>query len=145
VTFGDDTDGNPDFSIWEKTVKPPGVDGLPAIDTTTMHNVTWRSFSPRSLKTLTTFTVTGAYDPDCYDDAVTLVNENIVITVTFPDDAQICFWGAITNMDFAELAEGTHPQVTITVTPTNQDNNGVLYGPRMEHVGGTGGGGLYID
>jgi len=136
VTFN----ANSDFSIWEKTVKPPGIDGLDAIDTTTMHNTEWRTYSPRSLKTLSTFTVTGAYDPDIYDDAAALLNENGVFTVEFPDGATIAFYGAITNLDFAEMSEGTHPEVTITVTPTNQDDNGVEQSPVMAgDISGTGG------
>ena len=44
---------DPDVSFWEKTVKPPGIDGGDGIEQTTMHNSAYRTMRSRSLKTLT--------------------------------------------------------------------------------------------
>lgn len=129
---------NPSVKIWEKTVKPPGMDGGDAIETSTMHNTTWRTFAPRSLKTLTEMTIKGAYDPDVKNDILLLINVRGSITLTYPDGSTEDFYGYLRVADFDELVEGTHPEGTFTIQPTNWDPvNRVEAAPVLTEVAGT--------
>lgn len=66
----------PTFSVWEKVVKSPMLDGGEAINVTTMHNATVRTFAARRLYTLGPSTMRVAYDPNAYDQArETLLNQ----------------------------------------------------------------------
>lgn len=134
ITFSGDTD----VSIWEKSVKPPGIDGGDAIEQTTMHNTNWRTMAPRQLKTLTEFSVTGAYDPAVYTQILNLINVENTITVRFPDGSTLAFYGFLKTLEFADLVEGTQPEVTATVVPTNFDPvNHVEAAPVLASVAGT--------
>jgi hypothetical protein len=112
---------DPDISFWEKSVKPPGIDGGDAIDETTMHNTAWRTRSPRALKTLTDSTVTAQYDPKVYTQIEALVNVRGAITVHFPDNSSLAFYGFLQKFEPGELKEGDPPEASITIIPTNYD------------------------
>lgn len=112
-------EGDPDISFWEKTVQPPGVDGGDAIDHTTMHNVNWRTMSPRQLKTLTEFTCNVSYDARVYTQIVAQINVNQEITIHFPDASTLVFYGFLKMFEPGELVEGEPPEATITIVPTN--------------------------
>lgn len=134
ITFARDTNA----ALWEKTVTPPGVDGGDAIEQTTMHNDDWRTFAPRSLKTLTEHTFTAAYDPVFYTDVLSLVNFEDTITVTFPDGSTLAFFGYLKMFEPGELVEGEQPEATVTIVPTNWDSaNDVEAAPVMTSVAGT--------
>jgi hypothetical protein len=111
---------DPDVSLWERTVKPPGIDGGDEVDTTTMHNEEVRTFGPRSLKTMTASTFTAAYDPEVYDQIMALCNENGWITVHFPDGSGIDFAGYLKTFEPADISEGEMPEATVTIVCTNQ-------------------------
>ncbi len=134
VTFATD----PDVSLWEKRITPPGIDGGEAIEQTTMHNTAWRTFAPRGLKTLTEFTFTAAYDPDAINQLYALVNVETTVTVRFPDGSTLAFYGYLQKMEPEELTEGEQPELTVTVTPTNFDHvNKVEAAPVLTSVAGT--------
>lgn len=134
VTFARD----PDVSLWETTVTPPGVDGGDAIDTNTMHNVSWRTMAARALKTLTEFTFTAAYDPDVLNQLLALVNVYDTITVRHPDGSTWAFYGFLRVFQPETHEEGTMPTATVTVQPTNYDYaNAVEAGPAVASVAGT--------
>lgn len=134
VTFETDAD----IELWEKTVTPPGIDGGDAVESTTMHNTTWRTFHPRNLKTLTEHSFTAAYDPDVYDQIVALCNVETTITVLFPDGSTLAFYGYLKNFEPSEMSEGEQPEATVTVQPTNWDHvNDVEAGPTVVEVSGT--------
>lgn len=124
--------GDPDISFWEKTVKPPGIDGGDAIETTTMHNVDWRSMAPRALKTLTDSDLTVAYDPAVYDQIVLQINVNQLITVHFPDGSELDFWGFLRVFEPQDNEEGSQPEATINLTPTNIDAAGDEIAPNYK-------------
>jgi hypothetical protein len=111
----------PTVGFWEKSITPPGMDGGDAIETTTMHNDDLRTFAPRALVTLTEFTMMAAYNPAVYDNVMALLNVNTTITVFFPNLDTLAFFGFLRTFEPAELVEGTQPEATITVTPSNLD------------------------
>lgn len=134
IAFADD----PDVSFWEKTVQPPGVDGGDAIETTTMHNSTWRTMAARQLKTLTEVAVTAAWDPLVYDQIVALVNVEGLITVHFPDTSTLDFYGFLKDFVPGDNVEGEQPEADITIIPTNWNpNSGVEAGPTFANNSGT--------
>jgi len=112
---------NPTVSLWEKSVQPPGLDGGDAVETTTMHNVNYRTMSSRFLKTMTESSVMAAYDPQVYDQLVALINVETTITVHMPNGGSLAFFGFLRTFEPAEHVEGTQPEATCTFTPTNVD------------------------
>ena len=128
-----------DVSFWEKTTQPPGMEGGDPIDITTMHNSTWRTMAPRSLITLTPFTVTAGYDPNVYNNILNnLLNQSGSITVHFPDGSTLDFYGYLQTFEPQANAEGTHPECNITIVPTNYDpTNDVEEAPVLTEVAGT--------
>lgn len=128
---------NPDIAFFEKTVTPPGLEGGDPIDTTTMHNTTWRTKAPRALKDLEPITTTAAYDPILYDEILEAINRRDTITVTFSDGSTLCFYGFVQNFKPNELQEGEMPDASITIVPTNQDTAGVEEGPVLAEASGT--------
>ena len=134
VTFALDTN----IEFWEKSVTPPGLDGGDEIDTTTMHNDDWRTNAPRALITMTPFSMTAAYDPTLYTAALNLINRETTVTVRYPDGSTLAFYGFLKTIEFSELVEGTQPECTLTVVPTNQDpTTGAEEPPVLAGVAGT--------
>ena len=112
---------DPDISIWEKTVQPPGLDGGDPVDNTTMHNTSLRTSAPRGLKTMTNSQMTVAYDPQCLLQLLALINVETTITVAFPDGSAWSFYGFLQSFEPAENEEGTQPEATCVIVPTNTD------------------------
>lgn len=110
-----------DVSFWEKTVQPPGHDGGDAVETTTMHNTTVRTFGARNLITMTESSVTAAYDPVVYDQILALVNVEGAITIHFPNGDTLDFFGYLKDFIPQPHAEGAQPEANITIVPTNVD------------------------
>lgn len=115
----------------EKEVTPPGISGGGANDASTMRNETWRTMSPKSLRTLSPATFTVAWDPALYDEMVAMINVNQLITITFPDGATLAFWGWLDDFAPGANVEGSQPTATLTIIPSNQDgdNNDAEYSP----------------
>lgn len=129
---------DPNINFWEKTVQPPGIDGGDAIDTTTMHNDTWRTMRARALKTLTTASCKVAYDPAVFSEISELINQEGAITIHLPDLSTISFFGYLKSFQPAELQEGTQPEATVEIICTNWDpTNDVEAGPAISSVAGT--------
>jgi hypothetical protein len=134
VMFAADTD----ISLWVKSVTPPSVDGGDSIDITDMHNTTFRTMCARSLLTLGELSFTAAFDPDAYDETITIINLNDSITVHFPDLSTLDFWGFLRMFEPQEMSEGDQPVANCTVTATNFDTtNNVEAAPVMTEVAGT--------
>ena len=131
-------DHAPTASLWEKQVKPPGLDGGDPIDTTTMRNTTYRTMAPRSLLTLTEMTTTCAYDPNAYNQLVGLINVRTTVTVIFPEGSTLAFFGYLQKFEINDHSEGEQPEATVTIVPTNFDHvNKVEAGPVLTAVAGT--------
>lgn len=130
--------GDPDISLWERTVTPPGIDGEDPVDVTTMHNTVNRTFAPRQLKTLTEMTTTAAYDPAVLTQLYARINIEDTITVTFPDGSTWAFYGYLRAFEPDEISEGEMPSATVTFQPTNWDYvNNTEEGPALVSVAGT--------
>jgi hypothetical protein len=128
----------PSIQLWEKAVKPPGIDGGDGIDTTTMHNQVWRTKDTKHLKTLSESTMTVSYDPDSYNDILTLINKNDSITAHFPDGSALAFYGVLQKFEFGDLKEGEFPEATVSIYPTNYDPTGkVEAAPVFQAASGT--------
>jgi hypothetical protein len=111
---------NPSVAFWEKNVKPPGLDGGDPVDTTTMHNQTYRTGAPRHLRTLTAAQSAVAYDPAVLEEINSLLNVNGWITIHYPDGSTYDFVGYLKQFEPAALQEGTQPEATVTIIPTNE-------------------------
>ncbi len=128
----------PAVQFWEKSVQAPGYDGGAPIDTTTQLNTEWRTMAPRSLKTVTESQNKVAFDPDCLDDIRVLINRVVSWTVHMPDGSTVSFFGFLQKFIPDAFVEGTFPEATITVTPTNWDPaNNVEAGPVWVEAAGT--------
>lgn len=129
---------DPELYMWEKTVKPPGLDAGDAIDITTMHNIDWRTFSPRALITMTDCNFVAAYDPEIYNAILNIINIPGNITVHFPDGSRLSFFGFLRTFEVADHAEGSFPEANCSITCTNFDpTNSVEAAPLMTQVAGT--------
>lgn len=114
-------ENDPNINIWEIEVGIPGIDGGEPIDTSTQHNDTWRTFAPRSLKTLMPFTCRCAYDPVFYTEFLAQTNNKQGVTDHFPDTSMLSFWGFPQKIEPDGLSEGGFPTANVTFVPTNQD------------------------
>lgn len=132
LSFADDTDA----AYYEIAVGAPGMDSGDAIDTTTQLNSTYRTFAPRTLVTLTEFQVTAGYDPIVYSQLLNRLGIEDTITITFPDTSTLAFYGFLRSVEFDQMVDGTLPQLTLTITPTNWDpDNCVEAGPTLDSNG----------
>lgn len=129
---------DPDVSFWEKTVKPPALDGGDPIDLTTMHNTTYRTNGPRALLTLGEVSVTAEYDPNVYNNIIALINVETTVTILFADGSTLAFFGFLRTFDPQEISEGNPPLASISITPTNWDPVAhVEAGPVLTSAAGT--------
>lgn len=117
ITFAVD----PNMEYWEKSVKPPSLDGGDPIMTPSMHNDTWVTKHPRRLIDMGEVTVTCNWDPVMYVSALAILNVATTITVTFPNGATLAFYGYLQKFEPAELQDGEEPEATLTIMPTNAD------------------------
>lgn len=117
VTFA----SNPNISLWEQSVKPPGATMDDRKDTTTSYNEVVRTFSPGRLRTDKDVVVQCGYDPDDADEIVALAGVRDTITLTFPSGTQCSFYGWLDDYDFNDHSEDDDPMVTLTIAVGNQD------------------------
>lgn len=109
----------------EKEVEPPSVDGGGSIDTTTMRNATVRTSNPKSLITFGDMMLQANFDPAILTQLLTtLIQNNNLITVKFPDASSWAFWGFLDIFKVARLKEGDFPLADLTVHCSNHDNSG---------------------
>jgi hypothetical protein len=114
---------DPTIGLWEKTIKPPGLDGREPIDTTTMFNQKVVTKAPRVLIDTTNATGKYQYDPACLTPLLTTVlNKRGVITVWFASGASWCFYGYLQKFTPSENSDSTEPPMAdIEVVQTNWD------------------------
>ena len=128
----------PAIQLWEKTVRPFGLDNGEPIDTTTMLNQRWRTKGFRKLTGNPDVTMSCAYDPDVATDIEAIIGVNQAITVWLPDDSNWAFWGALVKWEPQEHQEGAMPMVNVTIGVSNWDSTaGVEAGPVFTAAAGT--------
>ena len=111
----------PGIKLFEKEVTPPGMTGGGAIDTTTMRSQDWRQMAPRQLKTMSPMTATVAFATEVIPLLQAQLAINQLITVTFPDDSNLSFYGWLEEFTPGAFTEGEQPTATITVQPSLTD------------------------
>ena len=119
----------PSVKLYEKEITPPGISAGGPIDTTTMRNITWRTMSPRALKTLTPVSATVAFATEAIPVVQSQIGINQLITVTFPDNSTLTFWGWLEEFAIGALTEGEQPTATLTINPGNVDDAGEEVAP----------------
>jgi hypothetical protein len=110
-----------DIAFWEVDVTPPGIDGGDANDLTNMHNIDWRQYAARTLKTLTEASSTVQIAPESFTQILAVVNVETTVTVHMPGGAKLAFYGYVRVWAPAAFVEGEPPTGTITIQPTNRD------------------------
>jgi len=119
----------PTVKLYEKEVTPPGITAGGPIDTTTMRNLTWRTMSPRALKSLTPVSATVAFATESIPIVMGQIKNNQLITVTFPDQSTLVFWGWLEEFTIGAMTEGEQPTATISINPGNVDDDGQEVAP----------------
>jgi|SRR6185312_2278744 len=133
---------NASVHLWEKTIKPPGIDGGDPTDISTMHNLVWHTMAPRKLKKMDTIECVCAYAPAAYSDMLSLINVHQTVTVFFPEGKHIsgtgindgsvstlAFYAYVQKFEPQELKEGEMPLANVTIVLTNTDPTGAEAGP----------------
>jgi hypothetical protein len=119
-------------NLWEKAVTPPGMDGGGANETTTMHNISWRTNVPKHLRTMTDTSFTAAYSVGGFTTLVTSINDSQLVTITFGDGSQCRFYGWLNSFQPSENTEGAQPTASCTLIAANQDAYGNEIAPVYE-------------
>lgn len=114
LTFGADAT----VAVKFRTVKPPGLVGGGAINVTTHSNTVWRVNAPKKLKELSPATITCKYQPGVYVDIIAMINVNQLLTMTFPDNTTIAFYGFINSFEPSAMQQGEEPTATMEIIPT---------------------------
>ncbi len=120
---------NSSVKFYEKTVTPPGIKGGGPNDTTTMHNVDWRTHAPKKLKTLSEGSASVAYDTAVYTQILAMINVNQLITIHFPDGSTYAFWGWVDEFTPGAIKEGEQPVAEVKIQPSNQNDSDVEENP----------------
>lgn len=120
---------NPTIKLYERTVTPPSIEAGGEINITTMLNVAWRTKAPKHLKDLGEMSVTALYDPAVYPQARDMIGVNQLITINWPDDSTLGFWGWLDSFTPGEVSEGEAPECDLTVIASNRNDSGVETGP----------------
>lgn len=108
-----------DVQLWQKTVKPIGLSGGGAIDTTTMSNNNVRTKYPKSLYDITDSNMSCAWNALFYDEAIAMINQNQLITTTFPDTSTVAWWGWLDTFEPDDMEEGEHPTAQVGLIASN--------------------------
>jgi hypothetical protein len=128
------------LQLWERDLKPPGLDGGNMIDITTQFNNKWRTGFAQSLVKVDPISFTAAYDPDAYTDIInTLLNAKTgSITFWLPSGDSIDMYGYLQKFEPQELKIGEYPMAQCTIEITNYDTANFLeVGPVYVAAAGT--------
>jgi len=105
------------------SISPPGQDVGDAVDLTTETNAAVRTKNERALKEITDGAFTAAYDPDGWDDIYDAVNDNVLITFTFPDGESVAIYGYLKSFAPSEHADGVQATAECVIVVTNRNHN----------------------
>lgn len=104
----------------EISVTPVSLDSGGTIDMTTMRNQRNRTAAGKKLITWGACVVKAIYDPRVVAQMQSIVGQNRFITQTWPDGATLTWYAIVEKIEFDELQEGTRPECSITLTPSNR-------------------------
>lgn len=110
---------DPDVSIWEIEVTPPGLDGGEMIDTTTMFNTTFETMEPNTLMKVTDGGMRVAFDPVCYDQLFALINQKGIITTKFSNGDSISDYGILRTFQPDGMVRNGMPTANCVISYTN--------------------------
>ena len=110
------------------SITPPGFDGGDSIDTTSLSNAAYKTKFPRTLMDVTDGSFTAFYDPAVVASIIAAINDNVAITITFPDETTMVVYGYLKSFEPGELVEGEAPTAECSIVVTN-DNGGTETGP----------------
>jgi hypothetical protein len=129
----------PALDLWEKSVKPPGVDIGDMIDITDMFNKKVRTYVFRILKKWLGGEHKCAFEDSSIAHMKQQVGVNQNCCVIFPNGAAIAFWGGIKSFVMDAFEEGKQPEATVVFEVTNWDPaNNVEADPIVFPASGTG-------
>lgn len=121
-----DVPGGAPIYLMEREVQPPGLDGGPPIDTTTMRNRVIKTWEPQGLMDYSEITLQCNYDPHVASFLETLVlNKKRRFRLDFPDGAIWLFGGCMYQWTPASLRTGEFPLAEVKIKPTNRDASGL--------------------
>lgn len=112
-----------------KELTPPGISAGGGNDTTTLSNTRWRTKDPKALIEMLNGSFSAAYNPDCYETLVDPSNgpigQNGLITVTFPNDDTLEFYGFLNTFTPNGMSdEAGQPMADCEIVPTLKDPSG---------------------
>ncbi len=113
----------PAVDFQEIDVTPPGMSGGGGIDVTNMRNLVVRTMSPKQLKSMTAITFTAAYKASVYTTCWEMLQQNQLITLTFPHDETLQVWGFLDDFTPGSHSEGQRPTASVTIILSNHDND----------------------
>lgn len=125
----------PSIPLYEKSIKPFGLDAGGSTDVTTMRtpvNPGLREMAAKKLATLTNATVTWAYKESVWAPAnlIAMLRINQLVTMTFPNGMQYAVWAFLDKAEPGELSvEEAQPTIEGTLAPTNRNSSGVSTAP----------------
>ncbi len=119
----------PTIKLYEKDVTPPGFKGGGPIETTNMRNTAWRTQAPKKLKTLDPVKATVSFATEVIPLVQAQIGVNQLVTITFPDQSTIVFYGWMEEFTPSNFTEGTQPTATISIQPSNRDATGAEVAP----------------
>lgn len=104
----------------EISITPLSIDSGGTIDMTTMRNQRTRTAAGKKLVTYGPCELKIAYDTRVFAQLQSIAGSNRAITQTWPDGATLVWYAIVEKIEFDELTEGTRPEATLTLTPSNR-------------------------
>ena len=133
IEFASQASGTgPTLTFWEKEITPPGMDAGGENDTTTMRNTLYRTKAAKKLITMTPMTLVVSYDAAFYDDIIDMIGDNQLITITFPDESTLAFYGWLDKFVPGNIVEGEQPTANVEIVCGNQNAAGAETAPDYE-------------
>lgn len=120
----------PALNLWEKNVQFSGFEGGDPIPFSNMHNGTYMTQRPKSLKNKTPLTMRCAYTGTTMANLEGLINRETTWSQYFPSGNWVAFYGYLRSAIPQDHQEGNPPEVQVIIQPTNWDPaNNVEAGP----------------
>jgi hypothetical protein len=122
----------------EVKLKPLGITTGEEINATGLLATFWRTKRPPDLKELTNIEGTCKYDPDVWTDILALAGIEGSITMWWPDNTSVDFYGFLKQFVPDENADKELPTAKFVIVPTNFDPvNAIEVGPVFNPAPGT--------